>query len=113
MVARSGARPRRYRAAYSARYYRSHLEGIRANEKAQRTRRLLYLTEYKAAHPCTDCGEADPIVLEFDHLPQFPKLGNIAALLNSRAKLLAELAKCEVVCANCHARRTYERKVKR
>jgi hypothetical protein len=64
--------------------------------------------EYKAAHPCADCGEADPVVLEFDHLPQFQKLCE-PVRAKTLAKAQAEVEKCEVVCANCHARRTYRR----
>ena len=58
-------------------------------------------------HPCVDCGEADPIVLEFDH--QRDKVSGIAQLLHAHVKwgvIAAEIKKCEVRCANCHRRRT-------
>ena len=62
------------------------------------------------AHPCADCGETDPIVLEFDHLRD--KLYNISSMVRtvlSWAPIRREIEKCEVVCANCHRRRTAQR----
>lgn len=60
-------------------------------------------------HPCVDCGETDPIVLEFDHL-QDKKFAISAGIRNRNwADVLDEIAKCEVVCANCHRRRTIMR----
>jgi hypothetical protein len=74
--------------------------------RIERTEKLL---EYFADHPCADCGESDPVVLEFDHLRD--KLFAIgAALANcSWKRILAEIEKCEVVCGNCHKRRTARR----
>ena len=66
-----------------------------------------YLLEYLRQHPCVDCGETDIVVLEFDHLRD--KLDNISAITRegySLRKLKEEISKCEVVCANCHRRRT-------
>ena len=63
--------------------------------------------EYLVAHPCVDCGERDPVVLEFDHLRD--KVAGVAQLLHAHVKwpiVEAEIAKCEVRCANCHRRRT-------
>jgi hypothetical protein len=59
---------------------------------------------------CTDCGEADPVVLEFDHVG--PKTGDVGQLVRDGvrlARLKEEIAKCEVVCACCHRRRTARR----
>ncbi len=68
------------------------------------------LLEYFATHPCADCGESDPVVLEFDHLRD--KSFEIATALVDRSwdRILEEIAKCEVVCANCHRRRTVRRR---
>lgn len=64
------------------------------------------LMQYLKEHPCRDCGEKDPIVLEFDHLEN--KRYNISHMMNKYTweSILVEIAKCEVVCRNCHARRT-------
>lgn len=67
------------------------------------------LLDYLREHPCVDCGESDPVVLEFDHL--FEKSFTIADGLKSRSweAVMAEIQKCEVVCVNCHRRRTAAR----
>lgn len=78
-----------------------------------RTRRVIRETQmalcgYLRAHPCVDCGETDILVLEFDHLRD--KEANVANLMRSGWKRVQrEIEKCEVVCANCHRRRTAKR----
>jgi hypothetical protein len=70
------------------------------------------LYEYLEAHPCIDCGESDPVVLEFDHV-RGEKSYNVSSLgtrLVSWNSVLKEIAKCEVRCANCHRRKTSERR---
>ena len=68
----------------------------------------LLTDEYLRTHSCVDCGEADPLVLEFDHRDSEGKLETIAFLRarGSRDELLAEIEKCDVRCSNCHQRRT-------
>jgi hypothetical protein len=64
------------------------------------------------ASGCVDCGEADATVLDFDHVRE-PKRANVADLVafgSPPSTVAKEIAKCEVVCANCHAIRTGERK---
>lgn len=63
--------------------------------------------DYLLLHPCVDCGETDPIVLDFDHLSD--KDSGISVLVNNASSvqtLQAEIAKCSVRCANCHRRKT-------
>lgn len=67
-----------------------------------------YIWNYKLGHPCATCGEADPIVLEFDHRDRKQKLFAISRMrFRTIEKLKAEIAKCDVRCANCHRRRTF------
>jgi hypothetical protein len=49
--------------------------------------------------------------MQWDHLPGRLKLGNISTDFRGRSRqdILDEIAKCELVCANCHALRTAER----
>jgi hypothetical protein len=68
------------------------------------------VTTYLASNACVDCGESDLRVLEFDHV-RGRKQGNITTLVRAGApmeRILSEIAKCEVRCANCHRRKTAE-----
>jgi hypothetical protein len=63
--------------------------------------------EFLSVHPCVDCGERDIICLQFDHLTD--KAFDLSMMISTGAswhRILAEIAKCEVRCANCHARKT-------
>lgn len=80
-------------------------------ERAAKVR--AYIAGIKMERGCTDCGfRGHPAALEFDHLPGFVKEHRIATLSAGakREKIDAEIAKCEVVCANCHAIRTANRR---
>jgi len=67
-----------------------------------------FVCEYLTFHPCVDCGETDIVVLEFDHLSD--KEFNISMKMSCGIeKLMVEIAKCEIRCANCHRRKTAER----
>jgi hypothetical protein len=75
----------------------------RARRNDVRSRVLDYLLE----HPCVDCGERDPVVLDFDHV-RAGKAANVSALVADGYDwdvITAEVAKCVVRCANCHRRR--------
>lgn len=62
----------------------------------------------KLERGCVDCGYSQyPEALDFDHLPGTEKLKAVALMWGfSWDKVLAEIAKCEVVCSNCHRHRT-------
>ncbi len=98
------------RAGYKQEHYAANRAKYIANAQKRKHElglsRTAYLLEYFARHPCADCGESDPLVLEFDHLTD--KSFNIGAGLRYRnwQSILNEIAKCDVVCANCHRRRT-------
>jgi hypothetical protein len=100
------------RSAYHREHYlankQRYVDQALARKQALRLKRTTYLLDYFASHPCADCGEADPVVLEFDHLDADAKSFNIGQSLPYRnwQSILDEIEKCEVVCANCHRRRT-------
>ena len=66
----------------------------------------------KAGKSCMDCGGYfPPCAMEWDHvLDRGPKLFELAAGDHSLAKVQAEIAKCDLVCANCHRVRTWDRR---
>lgn len=80
----------------------------RKEHKRWRVRRLALMKELKA-RPCADCRRTYPhYVMHFDHLPGFVKVSDVSSL-HTIASILREAAKCELVCANCHADRTFAR----
>ncbi len=66
------------------------------------TRKLEFLKNSKG---CTDCGETDPMVLEFDHIDPDNKTREVSPI-RTWSTFLVEVSKCDIVCANCHKRRT-------
>ncbi|MCA1836724.1 MAG: hypothetical protein LC721_10535 [Actinobacteria bacterium] len=102
------------RSAYHRKHYlankRRYVEHAAKAKKGQRIKRTRRLLEFFATHPCVDCGEADPVVLEFDHLRD--KSFEVTQGLEWRSwqRILNEIEKCDVVCANCHRRRTAKRR---
>lgn len=76
----------------------------------ERNRKIL--EDFKRGKPCADCGQIyPPWVMDLDHV-RGRKVAGCSALaqrtISARA-LLAEIAKCEAVCANCHRQRTHDR----
>ena len=99
----------------SRKHYAKHREKVIAKakeySKTARQRVRAYITNHLLQNPCVDCGETDIIVLEFDHIGD-DKDFNISDAVRvgyGMPKLKAEIAKCEVRCANCHRKKTYER----
>jgi hypothetical protein len=77
-----------------------------ARDKRRAAARQLVVDLLRAGH-CTDCGLADPLVLEFDHVG--PKRAEVGLLVREGYRLnriVDEISNCELVCANCHRRRT-------
>jgi hypothetical protein len=67
---------------------------------------------FKEKSGCFDCRNKFPhYVLEFDHKPEFKKLDGVYRVLRNYGPEMAwaEVAKCDVVCSNCHKIRTYSR----
>ncbi|MEY2474261.1 MAG: hypothetical protein QOK28_3590 [Actinomycetota bacterium] len=96
--AKSGAHYASNKAKYVARAMRRN--------RLLRSARAYAIVEYLSTHPCVDCGEADPLVLEFDHRRDKEFTIGRDWINRSWADVLAEIEKCEVRCANCHRRRT-------
>jgi hypothetical protein len=88
-------------------------ERYRAGRSERQKDLLAYVQQIKIQRGCVDCGyNAHPAALDFDHLPGFEKTNRVSTMAagSTKAKIDAEIAKCEVVCANCHRVRTAERR---
>lgn len=83
-------------------------------------RKLKYIEERKIFlekikdKPCLDCGKKYPAwVMDFDHRNGHEKTASISFLafrkLANFDKIRDEIAKCDLVCSNCHRERTYKR----
>jgi hypothetical protein len=99
------------RKSYNAAYYTKtkdiHNPTRYARKKQYGVELRNKICDYLIEHPCTDCGETDIVVLQFDH--QHDKIANLSVMIGSGlawSRILREIEKCQVVCANCHMRRT-------
>lgn len=92
-----GYTPEQHRAAQRRRYQKRRLIILAAKDK-----------------PCADCGgRFPPYVMEFDHV-RGDKRHNVSKLWGNVvgiAGVLAEIAKCDVVCSNCHRIRSWRQKI--
>lgn len=92
------------------RRHRCHTCKVR-QQKERRQEIAAWLKQYKQKQQCCKCGINDFRVLQFDHL--FDKLFNLGEVSRrsfSKKKILAEIAKCQILCANCHSIKTYNNK---
>lgn len=113
-----------YNPTYARAYRKLHRERINAyqnhwrktnlspEKKAlyakRRTTIITNLINSAKQRPCTDCNQSYPTyIMDFDHLTQKSFTISKRRSAVSIARLLAEIAKCEVVCSNCHRERTF------
>ena len=100
-------------AAYKKKHYSAnkekYLHGATICNYRKRYAIRMKLLEYLSQHPCVDCGETDPIILEFDHRDPSEKVCNISRMVSDMKPLeaiFAEIQKCDVRCVACHRRKT-------
>lgn len=102
-----------FKANWRRRYYERH-EDYR--DKHNRSRNKIRcenarkVFEYLSRNNCVNCGESDPVVLEFDHRERNEKVESISNLIRNSSweRIKSEIEKCDVLCANCHRRKTAE-----
>lgn len=82
-----------------------------ARVKRNRAKKLAIVQAIKSG-ACTDCGGTfHPEAMQFDHVGE--KFAAVSSMLTYGIdRILAEVAKCELVCANCHAVRTHKRRTR-
>ena len=103
---------------YARKYYAANKDKMVIQMKGWRNKRVTGLLEFvrgvKSKTPCADCGRIfHHIAMDFDHLPGQKKLFSISTMVMktvSFERMKAEMAKCEIVCANCHRIRTFNRR---
>lgn len=97
---------------YQKKHYHAKKQYYVDKANATLARKKAWYQELKN-FPCMDCGVKYPYyVMDFDHRPDEIKEFDVSQkLFLSKEKLLIEIAKCDLVCANCHRIRTHERKM--
>ncbi len=94
-------------------YYEANKKWIIADNsernKVAKTRNSQYVWDYLKKNPCVDCGQTNPIVLDFDHRDGVDKIDCVSRLIANTVSietLQEEIDKCDIRCANCHRIRT-------
>lgn len=99
------------------RYVENQFAQLESNNRTRETAKLRresnnrFLNSIKLTAGCSDCGyKGHPVALHFDHI-NGEKSWCVSEMKSfGKARILEEVEKCEIVCANCHAVRThYER----
>jgi hypothetical protein len=99
------------RSDYDRLRYKNKKEILREQHKRYRINFAKWYQSLKDNKPCTDCGKTYPYyVMHWDHLGN--KNTEVSKLLKIQSKtlILEEIAKCELVCGNCHAERSFQRR---
>lgn len=99
----------------ASKHYKENCAKIKARSKRrninQRKKNKAFVNRVKSMFNCVDCGEENPVVLDFDHV-RGEKRGNISDMARwsySVETIKKEIRKCEIRCANCHRKKTHER----
>jgi len=96
-----------YKRQWYLRNREKHIEHVRIMRDRTAEENRLRVWQYLAGHPCVDCGERDPVVLQFDHLRDKRKnIGNMCSAGFAWETIAEEIAKCQVRCANCDVTKT-------
>jgi hypothetical protein len=101
------------RRAYDHEYHLSRRELRLAQKRERRRETRSWYQTLKEDKPCADCGGVfHQAAMTWDHRPGTVKRCEVSMMVRgfSRQAILDEIAKCDLVCANCHAARTAERR---
>lgn len=94
--------------AKSAIHYQNNKLAYRNSKKKSIQTLKDYVIKYLLEHPCIDCGELNPVCLDFDHVSG-DKTRNISDMIHAGVSietLKTEMEKCVIRCANCHRKKT-------
>lgn len=96
---------------YSRKYYKRKVEELGAGFQYPPDRKEK-IDNYKIEHGCGICGYSEnPLALDFHHRPGEIKIFTIArgGRKGKWSRVLAEIGKCDILCANCHRIITYSK----
>lgn len=95
---------------YRKKHYKENTVKVRSSITDRKQKIKNNLWKLKLESKCMDCDFSDPRCLDFDHLRD--KEFNVSQMVQramSWTKILKEIEKCDIVCANCHRIRTHVR----
>jgi hypothetical protein len=87
---------------------------IRDRKRKHKSEMLAWIRELKEGSPCVDCHRHYPYyVMQYDHISDNKEvnIANVASRAWSKERIRSEIDKCDLVCANCHAERTHQRRL--
>jgi hypothetical protein len=91
--------------AYNVKWYKKNRDQIRTRIKTNKLKVKIWFKEYKKTLNCDRCPETDPVCLDFHHIDPSKKEIAISNAANSGwsiKRILKEISKCDILCANCH-----------
>ena len=89
---------------------KEHIERTKESRLQSRNRAREFVNNFLINKSCVDCGETNPIVLQFDHV-KGKKVDAVSKLVTAGYGvefIKEEINKCEIRCANCHMKKTYK-----
>ncbi|HET9682065.1 MAG TPA: hypothetical protein VFP19_08505 [Candidatus Limnocylindrales bacterium] len=92
----------------------STARGARIAEQRERWRYHADILDQLRSVPCADCGRSyAQCAMDFDHRDPSQKVNGVTRMISNASleRILAEAAKCDIVCANCHRLRTFRRRI--
>lgn len=100
------AKRKAYQQAYSKKHYAANKEYYKVKKLKSKESLMSWFRELKSKLYCLNCGEDDAVVLDFHHRKSSEKEFSICDGLRryARQRIVDEIAKCDVLCANCHRR---------
>jgi len=95
--------------ANQRKHYQDNKSRYLDNQKRKRDKNKQFIAEYKKNKSCA-CGESHPACLEFHHTDSTKKDIQISRAMYDWGlkRLIEEVEKCELLCANCHRKVHYE-----
>lgn len=102
---------REQRLAAQKKHYEANKIRYRSNQYNRRLEKAAWFFELKKTLKCEQCGENHPACLQFHHRDPLEKEGMVSKFVGagySEDVIRKEIEKCEVLCANCHAKKHWQ-----
>lgn len=95
-------------------YYQKNKEKLAEYQRQKRREVAKWFADFKSDKACVTCGESHPACLDFHHKEGNDKDMDVGYMVRqklSMERIMSEIAKCDIVCANCHRKLHYDGKL--